>query len=725
MRLQREGSKKSTPGVEFSADSLSFIHSGPVTQIREDSNSTSRLTSEQKDHLALAISSWLELFPHLEIPESDAVTLAARVRSEPLMHGLDRQLTETRTVARKTMHYHGEQIGPCRVDETNCDAWSFSVPLRADFAADKLSVLIPESRSLVDCRKCHTKGVVTCGVCSGRKQVRCKRCSGSGQAPHSDCRGRGYQDQSYTEKEKCGACNGGNTQALIELMGGAAPPCTNCWNTGVVDVTKTRQIKCSCGNGKVSCRTCNTTGNVSCDNCSGKGNLKCTDCVGQGRLVSALQMTIQRTPSWRSLGVCANGRTLANVQSVLFEGSGQADSAPWANALDEAIFGLPVVASDHPGQGQRVTPGWVSGNSKAFAQIHGLDRATADELRTTGISHGTIAALILSPLLRIASVDGEIDEAEVSWILGLCPEDQPEFCKAMRLVLKWWVKAPAIPHLFFVWLSTMAHIRMLCSEVVVEALLARIVALGKRLASASGETHEVKHVSKTEKSAIASITRSPLRPFEEAFGCREVVRSVADLAPAFTSLGDVFEANQPVSKTRRVVHRRLSGVWDFVWTIRYKASGVVRDGESAEFALKPVPYVARVVSGGRFVLPHTSPATTATRTLVGIAVEHVRAGEDREAAETAVAVREMGFCDPLCLREYRKLLTHMPSGFEDYVDAVAASNAALPVKLGISIGVVVVASVPTLVTGNMWFLVAGGVLGMVTACVFMYRNQRI
>ena len=89
-------------------------------------------------------------------------------------------------------------------------------------------------------------------------------------------------------------------------------------------------------------------------------------------------------------------------------------------------------------------------------------------------------------------------------------------------------------------------------------------------------------------------------------------------------------------------------------------------------------------------MPHTSPATTATRTLVGIAVEHVRAGEHRESAETAVAVREMGFCDPLCLREYRKLLTHMPSGFEDYVDAVAASNAALPVKLGISIGVVVV-----------------------------------
>ena len=423
--------------------------------------------------------------------------------------------------------------------------------------------------------------------------------------------------------------------------------------------------------------------------------------------------------------MCASGRTLAAVQTVLFEGSGQPDSVPWANALDEAIFGLPVVTGDQAGREQRVSPGWVSGNSKSFVQLHGLDRAIADELRATGISHGTIAALILSPLLRIASVDGEIDEAEASWILGLCPGDRPKFRKAMGLVLKWWVRAPAIPHLFFIWLSTMAHIRRLCSEVVVEALLVRIVSLGKQLATASGETHEVKHVSKTEQSAITSITRSPLRPFEEAFGCREVVRDVADLAPSFTSLGDVLESNQPVSKKRRVVHRRLSGVWDFVWTIRYKTRGVVRDGEAAEFALKPIPYEARVVSGGRFVLPHISPATTATRMLVGIAVEHIRSGEDREAAETAVAVREMGVCDPLCLKEYRKLLTHMPSGFESYVETVVASNAALPAKLGISIGVVVVASIPTLVTGNMWFLVVGGVLGMATASVFMYLNQRI
>ena len=116
---------------------------------------------------------------------------------------------------------------------------------------------IPESRTLISCNSCDSRGKYTCNNCKGNKKHSCEECDGKGNI-------------------KCYLCSGRGNNKCTHCLGNGCKFCQNGW------------INCSnCVNGYENCKYCYSNGYVECKYCNGNGFRSCTTCNETGTLIKS------------------------------------------------------------------------------------------------------------------------------------------------------------------------------------------------------------------------------------------------------------------------------------------------------------------------------------------------------------------------------------------------------------------------------------------------------
>jgi hypothetical protein len=211
-------------------------------------------------------------------------------------------LVETRIVARQRVPYRGWSVPPKTKDESNIDAWSYSMPRRTlDDPLEPKTSIVADSQSLHDCTRCSVTGWLDCRDCGARGRVTCAGCGGRGRFTCTACAGAGQITKTRVVvcQEKCKNCAINTVANILAVFDDnpytRARVCRTCGGTGVRQWKENEQYKIDCKRckttGQESCSACITTGMITCARCSGKGKIGCPACEKCKRVVSYLSVT--------------------------------------------------------------------------------------------------------------------------------------------------------------------------------------------------------------------------------------------------------------------------------------------------------------------------------------------------------------------------------------------------------------------------------------------------
>lgn len=215
-------------------------------------------------------------------------------------------LLETRTVARQRVPYRGWNIPRQSKDESNIDAWSYSMPRRTlDEAADSKTCIVADSQSLHDCGRCEVTGWIGCQGCGNAGRVTCTGCGGQGRFTCTACSGAGRitKNRVVVRQDKCNNCALTAVTNILAVFDDnpytRARVCRTCGGSGIRKWREHEEYKVDCkrcqNTGQEACRPCKTTGLVTCTECTGKGKVGCPDCDTCKRVVSYLSVTQEYT----------------------------------------------------------------------------------------------------------------------------------------------------------------------------------------------------------------------------------------------------------------------------------------------------------------------------------------------------------------------------------------------------------------------------------------------
>lgn len=211
-------------------------------------------------------------------------------------------LVETRTVARQRVPYRGWNIPQKTKDESNIDAWSYSMPRKTlDDALEPKTSIVADSQSLHDCTRCSVTGWLDCQSCDAKGRVTCTGCAGQGRFTCTACSGAGQLKKTRVviRQEKCNNCAINTVANILAVFDDnpytRARVCRTCGGSGVRQWKENEQYTIDCKrcqtSGKEACKPCKTTGLVACTGCTGKGKVGCPDCDKCKRVVSYLSVT--------------------------------------------------------------------------------------------------------------------------------------------------------------------------------------------------------------------------------------------------------------------------------------------------------------------------------------------------------------------------------------------------------------------------------------------------
>lgn len=211
-------------------------------------------------------------------------------------------LVETRTVARQRVPYRGWNIPAKTKDESNINAWSYSMPRKTlDDALELKTSIVADSQSLHDCTRCSVTGWLDCQGCSAKGRVTCTGCTGQGRFTCTACSGAGQitKTRVVVRQEKCKNCAINTVANILAVFDDnpytRARACRTCGGSGIRQWKENEQYTIDCKRcqttGKEACKPCKTTGMVACTGCTGKGKVGCPDCDKCKRVVSYLSVT--------------------------------------------------------------------------------------------------------------------------------------------------------------------------------------------------------------------------------------------------------------------------------------------------------------------------------------------------------------------------------------------------------------------------------------------------
>lgn len=252
--------------------------------------------------LAEAVRAYLSAIPHhmrATEPVHCEVAKAWELRFYRVVVSI---LVESRTVARQRVPYRGWNIPTKTKDESNINAWSYSMPRKTlDDTLEPKTSIVADSQSLHDCTRCSVTGWLDCQGCNANGRVTCTGCAGQGRFTCTACSGAGQikKTRVVVRQEKCKNC-AINTVANILAVFDDSPytrarVCRTCGGTGIRQWKENEQYTVDCrrcqATGKEACKPCKTTGLVTCTGCKGKGKVGCPDCDRCKRVVSYLAVT--------------------------------------------------------------------------------------------------------------------------------------------------------------------------------------------------------------------------------------------------------------------------------------------------------------------------------------------------------------------------------------------------------------------------------------------------
>lgn len=211
-------------------------------------------------------------------------------------------LVETRTVARQRVPYRGWNIPTKTKDESNINAWSYSMPRKTlDDAIEPKTSIVADSQSLHDCTRCAVTGWLDCQGCNAKGRVTCTGCAGQGRFTCTACSGAGQikKTRVVVRQEKCKNCAINTVANILAVFDDnpytRARVCRTCGGSGIRQWRENEQYTVDCKRcqttGKEACKPCKTTGLVTCTGCTGKGKVGCPDCDKCKRVVSYLAVT--------------------------------------------------------------------------------------------------------------------------------------------------------------------------------------------------------------------------------------------------------------------------------------------------------------------------------------------------------------------------------------------------------------------------------------------------
>jgi len=211
-------------------------------------------------------------------------------------------LVETRTVARQRVPYRGWNIPAKTKDESNINAWSYSMPRKTlDDALEPKTSIVADSQSLHECTRCSVTGWLDCQGCNAKGRVTCTGCAGQGRFTCTACSGAGQVKKTrvVVRQEKCKNCAINTVANILAVFDDnpytRARVCRTCGGSGIRQWKENEQYTVDCKRcqttGKEACKPCKTTGLVTCTGCTGKGKVGCPDCDKCKRVVSYLAVT--------------------------------------------------------------------------------------------------------------------------------------------------------------------------------------------------------------------------------------------------------------------------------------------------------------------------------------------------------------------------------------------------------------------------------------------------
>ena len=252
--------------------------------------------------LAEAVRAYLVSIPHhtrMTEPFQCEISKAWELRFYRVVVSI---LVETRTVTRQRVPYRGWNIPTKSKDESNIDAWSFSMPRKTlDDILEPKNSIVADSQSLHDCTRCSVTGWLDCQGCGAKGRVSCTGCVGQGRFTCTGCSGVGQINKTrvVVRQEKCTSCAINTVVNILAVFDNnsytRARACRTCGGTGTRQWKENEQYTVACKRcqttGKEACKPCKTTGLVTCTGCTGKGKVGCSDCDKCKRVVSYLSVT--------------------------------------------------------------------------------------------------------------------------------------------------------------------------------------------------------------------------------------------------------------------------------------------------------------------------------------------------------------------------------------------------------------------------------------------------
>jgi hypothetical protein len=252
--------------------------------------------------LAEAVQAYLSAIPHhmrASEPIQCEISKAWEFRFYRVVVSI---LVETRTVARQRVPYRGWNIPTKAKDETNINAWSYSMPRKTlDDTLEPKTSIVADSQSLHDCTRCSVTGWLDCQGCGAKGRVTCTGCNGQGSFTCTACAGAGQitKTRVVVRQEKCKNCAINTVANILAVFDDnpytRARACRTCGGSGIRQWKEDEQHTVDCRRcqttGKEACKPCKTTGLVTCNGCTGKGEIGCPDCDKCKRVVSYLSVT--------------------------------------------------------------------------------------------------------------------------------------------------------------------------------------------------------------------------------------------------------------------------------------------------------------------------------------------------------------------------------------------------------------------------------------------------
>lgn len=255
-----------------------------------------------RSQLVEAVRGYLAAIPHHAKPHEQLQCDVGKAWEFHFYRVTVSLLVETRTVARQRVPYRGWKVPAKTKDESNTDAWSYSMPRKTlDDKLEPKTSIVTDSQSVHDCSRCSVTGWLDCDRCTAKGKITCGGCGGQGRITCTACRGAGKLTKSRVveRQEKCKNCGLNTAMNILAVLDdnpySHARRCRTCGGTGVRRWRENEQYQVDCNRchtmGQEPCRTCRTTGLVTCSGCTGKGKVGCSDCEKCKRVVSYLSVT--------------------------------------------------------------------------------------------------------------------------------------------------------------------------------------------------------------------------------------------------------------------------------------------------------------------------------------------------------------------------------------------------------------------------------------------------